>query len=124
VGCSPDAEKNTGYDRTNPRAVMTAITRLCTVAGLTRKGNIHNSGNSHSAHHAHRSPFRKFLKRMIRAKMLKNIYVRPKALRTPGTWPAAKAGSTIIERGAKVSTKPASIPKIALTKRTIQPYLS
>jgi hypothetical protein len=56
--------------------------------------------------------------------MLKKTQVRPKALRTPGTLPAAKAGSTIIERGVKVRTRPASIPNIALTKRIVQPYLS
>ena len=38
-----------------------AITRLWTVAGLTRKWDSHNSGKSHSTHHAHRSPLRKFL---------------------------------------------------------------
>jgi hypothetical protein len=53
---------------------------------------------------------------------LKKTQAIPQALRTPGTLPAARAGSTNIEKGEKTRTKAKSRPNNALTKRIIQPY--
>lgn len=97
---------------------MIAITRLCTVDGLNRKWESHNSGNIHSVHHAHRSPWRKPPKSTTRAKTLKNSQVIPQALRAPGTLPARNSGSKSTVVGEMVTSRAAKRPKMALIRRT------